>query len=685
MQVTERPAIAEINIEGNKKLKDEDIDRAFEDADLVQGNIYNDQVLDNMQKELERLYYSVGRYGVKLNAKVTPLPRNRVEIDIDIQEGVTAKIRQINIVGNEDFTDEELLEDFELGIPSWYMFLSSKDEYAKNKLSGDIETLRSYYLNRGYLNYRLDSIQVTISPDKKDIYITVNIHEGDQYTVDEVYVSGETVVNKNRFLLVAKIYNRKGEYFSNKNATDTSEYIDGVLGNMGYAFSQTRMQPDIDERAGTVDLNFVVEPGKRTYVRRIGFSGNEKTMDHVYRREVRQLEGAWYADNLIERSKVRLQRLNYVEEVEVDTPRVAGTNDQVDIEYNVTERMAGSFNIGAGYSGDDGVMFNTSLSHSNLLGTGNAVQIQARTSEVVDSLSFTYSNPYYTNEGVGRSISLSAQQYDTARTLLTQYVVNSVNGRVAYTIPMTEYSSIRTGFGVSTTEIEEQAGINAFEIVNFLDRYGDEYEQLTVDTAYLYDTRNRSIFVERGSRQVVSLEWNTPGSDLEWAKLNYNADYYWPAFKGTVLHAAYDIGVGEGFGDLRELPFYEKYVSGGVHRLRGFESRSIGPRTTIISGGRRVESLRPLGGDLKTVGQLEYIVPTPGGGGRSMRLALFYDFGNVYATRDDFDVDEFRSSIGLSVRWMAPIGAMTFSYAEPQRRQPGDEIERFQFSVGGSF
>lgn len=685
VSVKERPGIAEIHIDGNKKIKDDDISKAFEDAGLIRGRIYNDQTLDTMQKELERIYYSYGRYGVKIDTKVTPLPRNRVKIEIDIREGLNAKIKNINIVGNKHFSDEEILSEFELGIPSWWQIFSSKDQYAKEKLSGDRETLRSFYLDRGYVKYKLESVQVTISPDKKDIYITFNITEGEQYKVRNVTVSGDTIVNENTLLKVVRAANKKGEFFSNKKITDSVEYINKTLGNIGYAFADTRFDAVPDDDEGVVDIDFFVIPNKRVYVKRIEFIDNEKTQDSVYRRELRQLEGAWYADAAIERSKVRLQRLPYVEEVEIEKNNVPGLDDQVQIDYKVKERLAGAFNVGVGYSDANGASFITSIEHNNVFGKGNAVELAFSRNEVFTSLNYSYDNPYYTDSGIGRGFNIFASEYDTSETLLTQYVVDNLGGTVNYRIPLSEFSAFRFGFGLAKTEIKEQLGTSTLEVRNFLDTYGSEYEQLKTNVGYIYDSRNRSIFASRGTRQLVSLEVEPNPSDLTYYKFSYSGDHYWPLFKGSVLHAKYTIGLGEGYSDLEELPFFEKYSAGGIRSVRGYESRSLGPRSTFIGVTGLTRSSNVLGGDLLTTGSLEFVLPPPGKASGSLRMLFFYDFGNVFATREDFDVNELRTSVGVALNWLAPLGAMTFSWADPVGKKPGDEIERFQFTVGGSF
>ena len=674
IQVKERPAIAEINLEGNRKVKTKDILEAFADVDLTRGRIYNDKVLETMKNEMERLYYSIGRYGVVIRETVTPLPRNRVKIDIDIREGTTAKIRNLNIVGNRQFTDKELLKDLKSGIPKWYAILSRKDEYAKSKLAGDLEALQSFYLDRGYMNFRLDSTQVSISPDKKDIYITINITEGEQFRIRSVQVSGDTVVDQSRILQIANAYNVVGEYFSNAKATQTSDAVNLLLGNKGYAFADTRLQPMLDNENKEVDLNFVVNPGKRVYVRRITFSGNDKTLDRVYRREMRQMEGTWYVGSLIERSKVRIQRLSYVEEVEVEKNPVPGTDDKIDIMYSVKERLSGTFNVGAGFSGDDGFAFSMSVTQSNLFGTGNSLSFSLSTSDTSQVLNIRYLNPYYTQDGISREISIFGREIDTNETVISEYIVNNRGFGLNYGIPLTEYSVFRAGGRLFNTQIEDTI-FTPLEILEFLDANGSDYDQLTANLAYVFDTRNRSIFPDKGVRHLVELELAVPGSDLEYYKLDYNANHYWPSFAKTVFNLKYNFAFGDGYGDLDELPFFEHYFAGGITRPpRGYESRSLGPRDSQGD---------PFGGALLTTATFEYLMP-PFGGGAS-RLSIFYDIGNVYATIDDFDTDELRTSVGLSFRWLAPVGAMTFVWADPIGAKPGDDTETFDFTIGGSF
>ena len=703
INVKERPALAEIKFDGNSKVKDENIQQILDDVGLVAGSIFNDQVLDNLQKELERAYYSYGRYGVKLDTKITPLPRNRVNIDIEIMEGLPSKIKEINIIGNESFPDDQILDEFEQGVPAWYEFFSSKNQYSKARFYDDTKVLESFYTSRGFVNFSIDSVQVTISPDKKDIYITINVTEGDKYTVGDVSVTGETVLNKQVLRKIAQALNPSGEYYSSTRTTNTIEYIEDQLGGIGYAFSEVNLRTKRNDEQKTVDLNFVVNSGKRVYVRQISFSGNDKAKDLVYRRELRQFEGAWYSKPLVERSKTRIERLPYVEEVKVDTPAVTGMDDQVDVAYDIKERLAGSFNAGIGYSDYYGLTLSLAMQHSNLFGTGNAVSISVSKSDLIKALSVVYQDPYSTDEGVARTISLGYSKYDTTDTALISYLANRTSAGLSYQVPVSEFSAFQLGASLSKNEIIQTIDSDIVAINEFVDQYGKEHDQLSLPIAYIYDTRNRTIFPDSGTRQVLSLNYEAAGSDLAYQQLQHTADYYWPSIFGATLHVRYELASGTGRGALKELPFYEKYTSGGNNSIRGFESHSLGPRAIKqTSDGTRYVSDVTLGGDFLAEGSIELVVAPFKKAAGTTRFVFFYDFGNAFDTYHDFKRDELRTSIGMAIKWLAPVGAMTFSYAEPINYQktvqpnyiqgdpaqygiPGDRVKRFQFDVGGSF
>lgn len=688
VSVVERPAIASIEFDGNVLLKTKDIEDALEQVGLEKGRIYNKSVLSKLELELERIYYSQGKYGVKLKTEVTELDNNRVGIQLDIAEGFPAKVVSINIVGNKAFDDEVLEEELKTGIPSWWAIFSSRDKYSKPKLQGDLETLTSWYLDRGYMKFGIDSTQVSISPDKKDLYVNINITEGDLYTVKESKLAGKLVVEEDE--LKQLIIIPDGDAFSRKKIQQVTTLIKQRLGKEGYARVKVNVIPEVDDVNKEVVLNFNIDPGRLYSVRNIRFEGNADTHDEVLRREMRQMESAGYDSTKIERGRVRLQRLSYVAEVETDLQDVPGSDDQLDLVYKVDERLSGSINLGAGFSESDGVLFNFGISKDNLFGTGNSLSFKLDRSQVTKSASVSYTNPYYTIDGVSRGFSLFYRETDASETNASAYILNVLGGGVTYGIPLSEYSRLTMGLNLEVAELLDTIG-SPQQVRDFLyepdgisaqasSRQGEQYTTLSPSIGYLYDTRNRTIFAEKGMRQSVSLEASLPGSDLELFKLNYSADYFWPSFGSTVFLFKYNVSYGDGYGDdLKELPPYEKFTAGGIRSVRGFRSRTLtSDPGTIDSQGT------PYGGDFRITGSLEYVLPPPGNN-NNLRFSLFYDFGNVFSDPELFEAKDLRTSAGVALNWLTPIGALVFAYAEPLEKGPADRTQRFQFTIGGSF
>jgi len=692
--VQERPAIAQIEFDGNVLLKTKDIEDALDQVGLKKGRIYNKNVLAKLELELERIYYSQGKYGVKVTTKVEDWDDNRVAIDIEIAEGFPAKVVQINIVGNQAFDDETLEEELKTGIPSWWAIFSSRDKYSKPKLQGDLETLKSWYLDRGYMKFNIASTQVTISPNKKDLYVNINVDEGDLFTVKESKLAGKLVIDEDEMKQL--VFIQDGEAFSRKKIQQVTTLIKQRLGKEGYARVKVNVIPDVDDVAKEVVLGFNIDPGKRYSVRNIRFEGNADTFDEVLRREMRQMEGAWYDSTKIERGRVRLQRLSYVAEVDTDLVDVAGSDDQVDLVYKVAERLSGSINLGAGFSESDGVLFNFGISKDNLFGTGNSLSLKLDRSSVTKSASVSYTNPYYTIDGISRGFNVFYRETDASETNASVYILNVLGGGVNYGIPLSEYSRLTFGLTLEVAELLDTLG-SPDEVKNFLYSLGcdssvdpdsvncavgdgEKYTTLSPSIGYIYDTRNRTIFAEKGMRHSVSLEASLPGSDLELYKTSYSAEYYKPAIGRSVLLFKHAFSFGDGYGKgQKELPPYEKYTAGGIRSLRGFRSR------TLTSDDGTIDSrLTPYGGDLRVTGSLEYILPPPGNN-NNLRFGLFYDFGNVFSDINKFEASELRSSVGISLNWLTPIGALVFSYAEPQQTKSVDNIQRFQFTIGGSF
>ena len=697
VQVLERPAIANVKFEGNKDIEDDQLKDILKDIGIVKGRVFNPSALDKIEQGLkQQAYYSQGKYGVRIETKVTPLERNRVDIDIKISEGVVARIKQINIVGNKIFDDATLLDELQLGVPGPFAIFSSSDEYSKPKLAADEETLKSFYQDKGYIKFKIKSTQVTITPDKKDIYITINVSEGDQYKVKQVKLLGNMVVDESKLKPLLMI--KPNTFFSRQEMTVTKDLLTKKLGEEGYAFARVRVIPEIDEKNKTVDLTYVLDPGKKVYVRRITFTGNYKTNDVVLRREMRLMEGSELSNAKLNRSKIRLQRLPYIEEVKIDKEPVPGTDDLVDVKIKVTERLSGSFNIGAGLSQTQGFVFNMGLKMDNLMGDGHSLSLNFNNDRANKVYSASFTDPYYTLDGISRTLSFSYRRRNAAQELISQFSTNNMSARVTYGVPLSEYDSIRLGFGLDNTEIIQGNNAN-FDVNTFVDEFSGsatatraDVTSATLVASYTHDTRNRTVFANKGSSQSVLLDMTAPGSDVEYYKLTYRNKFYFTMTDDLTLLLKSDIAFGDGYGKTSSLPFYQRFYAGGLRTVRGFNTNRLGPidQSLFDSNGNLIHigTNNVRGGDLRTVAGAEVIFPIPfyEKSPKSVRLSAFYDVGNVYLQDlGGFDATELRSSVGVSFVWLAPIGPLRFSWAKALQSQPGDDIQVFQFSIGSFF
>ena len=726
--VRERPAIATVTLSGNKAIKEEELRRVLNDIGLSEGEVFDRLVLDRLRQELINQYFSQGRYAVNVDTRVTELERNRVRIAIVIEEGDVAEIRHINIVGNETFTDKAIRKDFEADIVPGWKFWSKDGQYSREKLSGDMEKLRSYYLDRGYVDFSVESTQVAIGPEKQDIYITANVVEGDVYGVDEVTITGDLVIDEGtlRRLIIAQ----PGEIFSRKKIEQSVENITSILSNIGYAFANVNPITDVDRDNRLVSVNFFVDPGKRVYIRRIQFVGNNKTKDEVLRREMRQLEGAWFSQARIDRSKVRLQRLSYFEQVEIETPAVPGTDDQVDIIVSVLERPAGSFTVGLGYSQVQGLIFSLSVQQDNFLGSGKRLGLGVSHSSIISSLNLSYDNPYWKDDGVSRGFYARYQEYDQGQANISTFTSSEWAFGMNFGVPVTEVDYLRSGGGYRHsalnigffTCLEADPDGTCLEfgykpspgdpLSHSLDFNGDtiisaderEFNVLDWTVSWTRDSRNHFLNPSRGSAQSLSLQTALPGSSRQFYKIMYRGAKYWPIWGGLVFSVRGNLGYGDSYdsydkkslatpleidepigdcdsSDLMKLdtglPFYEHFYSGGVRDLRGYDDNTLGPKDAFC---------RSVGGDFKVAGGFELAIPTPFVGSQSgTRIALFVDTGYVYENVSAFELDKLRGSFGLSVTWEAPIGPIVISYAFPFNDRPGDRTEDLQFSFGTTF
>lgn len=735
IKVVERPAISSIKLEGNETLPTEVLMDALKQSGLSEGEIFKRATLDRIHLELERQYTGQGRYGAKIATEVKAESRNRIALSINITEGDVASILHINIVGNKVFSDAELLGSFELSTPSFWSFFKKDDLYAREKLSGDLETLRSYYLDRGYINFSIESTQVTISPDKQDVYLTVNVAEGEKYTVSDVKVAGELPVDE--IIIKALILMRPGAFFSNRMVTVSNDLISKRLGNEGYIFAKVNGIPDVNEEDKTVDMTFFIDPGERTYVRRINFVGNTKTADEVLRREMRQMEGAWASGHKIEQSKSRLNRLGFFKEVDVDTLRVPGTRDQIDVNYVVEEGNFGELSASVGYSGGSGgLILSASLSQNNFLGSGNRVSVGLNRSEFQDNYNFSFDNPYYTVDGVSRGFNLFFRETDYEEGNGPSTVTNSLGGAVTYGYPISEIERLRFSFGYTNTEILQRSDtLFIAEIREFLEDQ-DNFDTVTATGSWSKSTLNRGLFPDRGASQTFSLQASLPGaSELEYFKLSYTGQKYYPlasilpkqkfisAAKGWALRFKTELGFGDGYGDTEFLPFFQNYRSGGFGSVHGYRQNTLGPKSSEIAvfnpadtgltcaglsspadingNIECVTDQDPFGGNVLIEASAELIFPVPFvKDKRSFRSAFFLDTGNVFDSRrreydvtsgsfdgDEFDPDfnDLRYSFGFGLTWVTAIAPLSFVVAVPFGDEPEDSTKTFQFELGRVF
>lgn len=681
IEVEERPSIAEVNFDGNKEVSDEIMQDALKQIGMTKGKIYNPKLLEKLQQELQQLYYSLGKYSIRLEAKATELDEDRVKIDITLSEGAPAKIRSINLIGNKAFEEEDLLDEFKLESTDSGWFAS--DKYSSAKLSGDLETLKSWYMDQGYVQFNVESKQVTISPDKKDINISINLKEGDQFRINKVELTGELIVSESELMALLSI--REGDVFSRKKIAASIKLMSDRLGDEGYAFAKINTAPEINEEDKTISLVLVVDPGKKMTIRRINFEGNSKTRDHVLRREMRQMEGAIFSSSLIKRSRIRLQRLRYISSVDTQYRKVPDSPELLDLQVNVTERFSGNFSVGAGYSQDQGALLNFGLTHDNIFGTGNRVSITFNNNKAQEQYEFSYTNPYYTEDGISRGFSAIYSQTDSAEANISDFLLDRIQLSVNYGIPLSEYNKINFNFGLERNDITISDSTSD-EIRNFIIDNNDEfdatsnpveesYDNFFTSMSFSKDSRNRLIFPDTGSLNTVGIEVYT--GDLDFYKTFFRHQTLFPIFDGITFSFKGRLGYGDSYGDTTDLPFYEKYTAGGVRTVRGYDFNSLGPKDS------KQESF---GGNFQVVTNSELLFQVDAlGSAESFRLGLYFDAGSVFAEYADFDEKELRTSVGLSAKWFTLIGPIELSYAVPLNDEPGDETKNFQFSLGAPF
>jgi outer membrane protein insertion porin family len=723
--VVERPSIESFEIKGNKDIKTEDLQRSLRNVGLATGKTFDQSVLDEVKQYLTDQYFSRGKYGVRVDAKVEEVPGNKVKVAVDIVEGKRARIRQVNIAGNTAFPDDELRKTFELKTPNWLSWYKQDDRYAREALSGDLEKLRSYYMDRGYANFAVTSTQVAIAPEKDDIFITVNIHEGEVFKVSEVKMAGEMVVPESELKRLIMI--QPGDTYSRKLITATTEAMKARLGFDGYAFATIDPVPQTNNETKEVSLTFVVDPKNRVYVRRVNFNGTTGVNDEVFRREMRQLEGSYLSNLAVDRSKQRIERLPFIEKVEVENTPVPGAADLVDVDFQIKEGLPGQFGGGIGYSESQSVILNGSFTHSNFMGTGNRVQAEINSGRYAKSYMFSETDPYTTIDGVRRTVSLGYRDVTQFTSATSQFDTTTASAGLSYDYPISEYQYVSFGISAQQAELATSTSGSAAEANDWVQNNGNsrtdvlscaypvpctqypnfalfrsKFRTFELNTGWSFDSRNRTIFATAGTRQRLGLSYTLPGSEVEFWTASYELLKFIPIWRDFKLMINVDAAYGKALGDTTALPPYRQFFAGGPDSVRGFRESRLGPKDSYG---------RPYGGNIKTLAQTELLLPIPEKWRNSARFSLFFDIGNVFSDQDikflgpadpitgaqqpvdyKFSYDELKQSAGVAVQWLAPLGVFRFSYAVPLNADKrdtatryGDELEGFQFSIGQAF
>jgi len=722
--VTERPSIESFEIKGNKDIKTEDLQKSLRNVGLATGKTFDQSVLDEVKQYLTDQYFSRGKYAVRVDTKVEEVPGNKVKITIDVHEGKRARIRQINIAGNNAFSDDELQEEFELNTPNWLSWYKQDDRYSREALSGDLEKLRSYYMDRGYANFHVTSTQVAIAPEKDDIFVTVNVDEGEVFKISEIKMAGNMVVPESE--LRRLILFKPGDTYSLRQITQTQEAMKLRLGVDGYAFATVDPVPTPNAETKEISLTFVVDPKNRVYVRRVNFNGTSGVNDEVFRREMRQFEGAYLSNNAVERSKQRIQRLPFIQKVEVETNQVPGAADLVDVDFEIEEGLPGQFGGGIGYSESQSIILNGNFVHSNFMGTGNRIAMEINSGRYAKAFSFSHTDRYTTIDEVQRTISAGYRDVTQFTSATSDFDTETITLGINYDWPITEYQYLGVGLSAQRAELVTSEGGSAVQATDWVrsngnartrcvefvvdgdcndqfeyNLYSSEFDTLELNMGWRYESRNRAIFADRGARHRFNIGYALPGSDVEFWNVSYDYLQFVPVWRSFTLMFNVELAYGEALGDTTALPPYRQYFAGGPESVRGFRESRLGPKDNFG---------RPYGGNIKTVAQTELLLPMPEKWRNSARFSLFYDIGNVFSNQDvrffgptradgsslpvdySFSYDELRQSTGIAVQWLAPLGVFRFSYAVPLKKfsgdtdtRYGDETEGFQFSIGQAF
>jgi outer membrane protein insertion porin family len=681
--IEERPAIASLDFVGMKAFEKDQIKKSLRDVGLAESRIFDRSVVDRAEQELKRQYLSRGYYAANITTTITPLERNRVGVNFSVDEGSITKIRQINIVGNKAFKEKELLSVFNLTTPTWFTWYTKNDQYSKQKLSGDLESLRSWYLDRGYLEFSVDSTQVTISPDKQDIYITINVTEGDKYSVSSVKLAGDLFIPEGELRKMVKV--KPGDVYSRSAMAETTKAISDRLGNDGYAFANVNAAPELDKEKREVAFTVIVDPGRRVYVRNINVTGNNKTRDEVVRRELRQMEGAWYDGDRINKSRARVDRLGYFDEVTVETPPVPGTSDQVDLNVNVKEKATGFVMLGAGFSSAEKLSLSGSVTQQNLFGSGKTVSVGVNTSKINTVYSLSYTNPYYTVDGVSAGFDVYHRNVNTTSLSIARYRTNAIGGGLRLGLPISDTDYLGFGLAVDSTSLTVYDGTDTTvrspqRYIDFVAKNGSDYSSLVPSVNWSRNSIDSRIYPTDGVIARVAGEFGTPPGSLQYYKFTAQHQRYWPLSRQITLYTNAEAGYAGSLGD-KDYPFFKNFYAGGIGSVRGYDTSSLGPYDVDPKYG-----VQRLGGTRRIVGTVELLFPMPGSGpDKSVRLGTFIDGGQVWGEDDKMKLNDMRYSAGVSLMWSSPMGPLKFSLGVPLNKQENDKTQMLQFTMGQVF
>jgi outer membrane protein insertion porin family len=669
--VEERPAIASIEFTGIKEFDKDAVKKSLREVGLAEARVFDRSLLERAEQELKRQYLGRGLYAVRVTTTVTPVERNRVNIVMAVDEGEAARIRSIRFTGNKAFTDRELLREIELSTPGWFTWYTKRDQYARQKLQGDLETLRSFYLNRGYLDFNVESTQVSISPDKQDIYITINLVEGERYTISEVKLAGELLGLEDE--LRALIDVKPGETFNAERLNNVSKRITDRFSQLGYAFASANPVPEANREKREVAFTILVDPGRRVYVRRVNITGNARTRDEIVRREVRQFENAWFDSEKVRLSRDRIDRLGFFEKVEVETPAVPGSLDQIDVNFTIKERPTGSIQAGAGYSSTEKLVLQAAYTQQNVLGSGHAISFEVNTSRANRTLALTHVNPYVTIDGISRTTEIFERKSDLARLNLGSVDFTQRGGAVRFGVPFTEFDTVFFGLGYEGTRVG-LTPLSPLRYIDYVNRFGQDTQALIGTVGWARDSRDNILVPTRGRYQRAFLEVGTPALDLQYYRLTYQYQQFAPLTPRFTLAFNGEVGAGGGYGG-KAYPLFKNFYAGGIGSVRGYTGGSLGPRDAVGD---------PLGGTRRLNGSVEALLPLPGAD-RALRALAFVDAGQVWGAGERVRFGDLRYSAGIGIAWISPIGPLKLSYAYPLKTQPLDRTQRFQFQIGTGF